>query len=163
MLTDAGVASASNCWARLESLLHHRADKARELGNVAGEQLLSELEVAENTLQRVRVPVIGRSRKKLSSHIGPMLYVGDAEVLLGLEVVEEGALGDIARRAQVIHRRRRIALGANDLQRHVENLRFGRGFMGSLRHDQPPLLGIIMLTRWYAIGRRGCRRCHLPR
>jgi hypothetical protein len=62
--------------------------------------LLSELEVAENTLQRVRVPVIWRSRKKLSGDIGPMLDGGDAEVLLGLEVVEEGALGDIARRAQ---------------------------------------------------------------
>jgi hypothetical protein len=100
MPADAGFARGSNCRARLESLLHHRADKARELGNVAGEQLLSELEVAENTLQRVRVPVIWRSRKKLSGDIGPMLDGGDAEVLLGLEVVEEGALGDIARRAQ---------------------------------------------------------------
>src|SRR5262245_31957194 len=92
-----------------------------------------------------------------------MLDGGDAQVLLGLEVVEEGALGDIARRAQVIHRRRRIALSANDLQRRVENLRFGRGFMGSWRHDQPPLLGIIILTRRYAIERRGLRWCHLPR
>jgi len=33
----------------------YRADKARELGNVALEQLLSELEVAKDALQRVCV------------------------------------------------------------------------------------------------------------
>src|SRR5215472_4983677 len=101
MPADAGFASRSNCRTRLECLLHHRAHKARELGNVACEQPFSELEVAENALQWVRVPVIRRGRKKLSGDIGPMLDGGDAEVLLALKVVEEGAFGDIARRAQV--------------------------------------------------------------
>jgi hypothetical protein len=35
MRADAGFASRSNCRARRERFLHHRADKARELGNAA--------------------------------------------------------------------------------------------------------------------------------
>src|SRR5262245_37935241 len=53
VLADAAFASGPNCRARRKGLLHHCAHKARELGNVTFEQLLSELEVAENALQRV--------------------------------------------------------------------------------------------------------------
>ena len=69
----------------LESLLHHRADQASELGNLACEQLLSELEVAENALQRVRVPVIRRGLKKLACDLGPMLAAATARSSLLLK------------------------------------------------------------------------------
>src|SRR6185503_20846608 len=49
---DAGVAGGPNCRVRRESLLHHRPDETGELGNLAREQVLPELEVTENALQR---------------------------------------------------------------------------------------------------------------
>src|SRR5262249_34912523 len=101
MPVDAGFASGSNCRARLKRLLHHCAYKARELGNVAREQLLSEIKVSEHALEWVCLTVIGCALKKLACDFGPMLGGRHRQVSLALEVVEEGAFGDIARRAQV--------------------------------------------------------------
>jgi hypothetical protein len=50
----------------------------------------------------------------------PLIQRGQGEVVLGLEVVEEAALGDASRGADVRDARRGLALGAHDLDRGVE-------------------------------------------
>ena len=120
---DAGFASRSNARARLEGFLHHRADKASELGNVAGEQLFSEVEVAEDTRKRICVQVIRSSGKKLARNLRPVAGGPDTEVFLALEVVEEGALGDPGGGAEIFDAGGCVTLGADDPQCSLQNLR----------------------------------------
>src|SRR5712675_311090 len=47
----------------------------------------------------------------------------ERELLLALEVMEEAALGQAGRAADVVDSSRRIALGADDLYRRIEQLR----------------------------------------
>jgi hypothetical protein len=60
-----------------------------------------------------------------------MIGGSDAERFLAFEVMEEGALGDAGRGAEIIHGRRRITLGADRPQRGVKDLVFG---CSSARH-----------------------------
>src|SRR5712691_10529145 len=54
-----------------------------------------------------------------------MIGGSEREVFLALEVVEEAALGQACDLANILDSRRRVSLGANDVQGRVEELLFG--------------------------------------
>ena len=60
---DTGLARLTNLGAALVDFLHHRADEAGELRNLAREHGLAKIDVAKNAVERVRAPVIGRGGK----------------------------------------------------------------------------------------------------
>src|SRR5258707_1140475 len=61
----------------------------------------------------------------LARHFPELRGRGHCQVFLALEVMEEGALGEAGRPADVIHRRRRISLRANDMHRRVQEASSG--------------------------------------
>ena len=55
--------------------------------------------------------MIGRRREQAAGRLRPVVGGGDGQILLALEVMEEGALGHAGGRAKIIDRRCRVALG----------------------------------------------------
>jgi hypothetical protein len=56
--------------------------------------------------------LIGRVGEKFFGHLAPMRGGRERKFVFGLEVVEEAPLGYAGSMADVVNRRRRIALGA---------------------------------------------------
>ena len=75
-------------------LLHHGAEQAGVFGQLALEDLAAEVDVAEQALERIRGGLVGGGGEDAGGHLAEVGGGGDAELLLGAEVVEEGALGD---------------------------------------------------------------------
>ncbi len=57
--------------------------------------------------------------------VGEMLRGGDCQFFLGLEVMEERALGELGFLANIIDGAASIAPGSEDLERGIENAGFG--------------------------------------
>ena len=71
-------------------------------------------------VERIGVGVIRRGGEKLPGPRRPVVGRRDGQVVLASEVMEEGAFGDARGLAQVIHRRRRIALCPDHMHGRVE-------------------------------------------
>src|SRR5262245_6167779 len=78
--------------------------------------------------------MIGRRCEKSVGHLRPMVGSRDREIVLALEVMEKGAFGDIARRTKIVHRGCRVALGADHIERGVENFASRRLFLLACQH-----------------------------
>src|SRR5690349_13544786 len=69
---DAVLASQPDRRVRAISLLHHCADEAGELRQLAADDLLSEIDIAEQPVQRIAMAVIGRMPEELARRLRPM-------------------------------------------------------------------------------------------
>src|SRR5580698_6490390 len=109
----------------LIGLLDDRADEASEVGQVAGQDGLAELDVGYEAAERVRGLMIGRRGEEGRYRRIPMRDRRQRQIFLALEVVEKASLGQAGRGADVLDTRCGIAFGAHDSQRRVEELRLG--------------------------------------
>lgn len=103
------------------NLLHHGADEAGELGDVAAQKLFAKIDVSQKAVQRIADFLIGRGFENLVRNGGPILSRRDRHIFFRFEVMKERALGDSRRFAKVIDRRRGIALRADHFQCRVQN------------------------------------------
>lgn len=141
---DAGGAGVADRRVRPVDLLRHGPDEAGEFGGIAVDDRLAELDIAEQAVERVVEPVVRRVREEGRGGFRPIGGGGDAERFLGLEMMEERALGDSRRLAEIIDGGRREALGPDDVPRRFEKpgagiAAFGVMFGGSrhgLKHTE---------------------------
>ena len=116
-----------------EGFLHHRAQQAGEFGRLALQQLRAEVDVGQQADPRVNGLLVGRLGEQRAGHRVPVRHRAQRQVVLGLEVVEEAALGDAGGGADVVHRGGVVALAADGLQRGAEQS--GAGIDGCFWHE----------------------------
>jgi hypothetical protein len=100
--------------------LRHCAYEAGESGEFAFDDRLAELDIAEQPVERVVVVVIRRVLEECGRRFRPIRGGGDAERFLVLKVMEESALRDCGRLAEVLDRGRRKALRTDNVPRRLE-------------------------------------------
>src|SRR5215469_3255587 len=113
MAADGGVARSPYGGMAVVGFLHHGANKAGELPHLTLQKSFPKIEIAEDPIQRINMSVVGRRREQCICHLGPVVSCCDAKIVLALEVMEEGTLGDTCRGAEIIDCGRCIALGAD--------------------------------------------------
>src|SRR6185312_12850767 len=91
MTDDAGFARAANSGVGLVGLLDHRAGKTREFYRCTAQHRLAEIEIAEQTIERVVEWVVGRCGEVGVIRLRPMIRGGDWERVLARKMMEEGA------------------------------------------------------------------------
>jgi hypothetical protein len=82
-------------------------------GDRALQKGFAELDVAQNSVERISVSVIGGACEQCAGRLRPMIGGSDRKVFLAREVMEERPFGDPGGGAQFIHRGSGIALGAD--------------------------------------------------
>jgi hypothetical protein len=102
------------------SFLHHRTEEAGELGQAAVEQGRAKIDVAEQPRPRVWQRAVGRRGEGGLGGRGEVLGGGERELFLACEMMEEAALGQPGGRADVVDGRGGVALGADHMQRRVQ-------------------------------------------
>src|ERR1039457_1104177 len=123
-------------------LLDKGAEQAGVVGQFAGEDGGAEVEVAEQAVDGVLGVVVGRGGEESSGALFPVVDGGESEIILGLEVVEEAALGDAGFAADVVDGGGGVAFGANDVEGSMEQpepglvwgLLLGRNYLGSIHN-----------------------------
>src|SRR5579862_4552858 len=154
VIEDARAAGIADGRVRCECFLHHRADQTGELGHIAFQELLAEIDIAEHAVERIGVPVIGRRRKQLAGHLRPMVCGRSAKIFLALEVMEKGALCHTGSRAKIIDGCCRIALFTHHVERGIQKTGAG---VDRLRHYEP-YRPVGMLSRLPRCARYGSAR-----
>src|SRR5277367_38065 len=109
-------------------LLHHRAHQTGEFGDFSFEDGFAEIDIAQDPVERVAVPVVWRRLEKTPRDLGPVICRGDRQSVLALEVMEERALRDAGLRAEFIDGSRRIALLADQRQGGIQQPLAGPDF-----------------------------------
>jgi len=130
VLAEAFLARGTNLRMRLIRLLDHRTQQTGELGQLTAQQRLAQFHVGEKPLDRIRQRQIGNRGEKPLGHRGEMPRCLDGQILLAGEMMEERTFGHARGRAQLIHRRGGIALGAHDLHGGIQQSCF-RGWLRS--------------------------------
>src|SRR5262249_54235995 len=120
------------------------ADQAGVLRNLAGQHGDAQVDVAENALARILARLIRRRAEQRFGHRFERLDRGNAERFLAVEMMKEAALGQAGGRADVVDRRGRIALGADDIARGGKELAAGLGAVARSDHR-------IIPTSWYVL------------
>ena len=128
VLADVAVAGGANGGMGVVGLLHHRAEEAGELRQLALKDRFAEVDIAEDAVARVGQAAIGLSLEQRVGVRREPPRRGDGAGLLACEMVEERALGEPRLGANVLDPRGRIALGTDHMDRRVEEL-----FVRSLR------------------------------
>src|SRR5690554_1161840 len=111
-------------------LLHHRSHQTGIFKALAANDRAAKFEIGQDTLQWVLGLVIGRCGEKLAGARAPEVGRRDAQRLLALKIVEERALCDAGRIAEIVDRRRRKTLLADHVTGGFEEASFrvaGRG------------------------------------
>ena len=90
---NGGTAGGAHVIGRRENFLHGRASEATDCLERSVGDRRAEVEVAEDPLEWIGVPVVAGRRKKRRGYIVPMPRRRDTELVLGGEVMEERALG----------------------------------------------------------------------
>ena len=83
-------------------LLNDRADKAGEVGQVAGQDGLAKLDVSDHAAERVRGLMIRRRGEEGRRRRIPMRDRRQRQIFLALEVMEEASLGQSGLGADVL-------------------------------------------------------------
>ena len=109
------VAGRAQRRVRCVNFLHRRADQAGVLRNLAAQHGDAQIDVAEDSVARIVLRLIGRRAEQHLSHRLELLDRGDAELFLAVEVMKEAALGKPCGLADIVDAGGRIALGANDI------------------------------------------------
>ena len=107
---DARLARGADAVAGRIGFLHHRADEAGIILGRTVEHRQPEIDMAEQTVERVVQPVVRRHLEHRPRALGPALGGGDPQRFLRREMVEEGTLGDPCRRTDFVDAGRGIAL-----------------------------------------------------
>jgi hypothetical protein len=143
---DIGVTGAADGGVGVVSFLHHGAEEAREFGDWPREDRSAEIDIAEQAIQGIRKLAIRRVAKKPLGHLRKMRRRGHGEIFLALEVMKERTLRETGRAADIVHRARRVALGADHLHRRVQQAgaRVRLGLAGDCFHIR------FIPTSWYA-------------
>ena len=111
------------------------AGVAAPLPDVAREQFLAKVHVAEQPVERLGFGMIGRLREELRGAIVPLARRRDGQVFLAGEMVEEAALGDAGGGTDVFDTRGGVAIGAHQVDGGGQQA--GSGILGSLGHASP--------------------------
>lgn len=130
MSADVFVAGLTNDGVRIVSLLNHGAQQAGKLRDLPLDNIASEVDIAQQSVQRVGGLIISCLRKEFIGHGGKMFGDGNRQLLFAFEVMKEAAFGDTRRLADVIHGGGRIAFGADNSHRRIQEL--APGFCASL-------------------------------
>ena len=157
VVADACVACRADGRGGLVTFLHHGADKAGEFRHAALQQRLAEFQIADDARQRIGMCVIGGGRKQRAGDPRPVVRRRDAKLFLAFEMVEERALGDARRSAQLVNRGGRIALGADQGQGCIQQLLPCILSGGGFRHDVLPV-NLHIPTGRYVVNRKRWRR-----
>jgi hypothetical protein len=62
--------------------LYHRAHEAGELTHRAGQNCFAKVDVAEHTVERIGIGVIGRRCEKFAGHLRPMVGSRDGQIAM---------------------------------------------------------------------------------
>ena len=157
---DVRVARGPNVGVRVVGLLDHRAEQAGELRQRALQDRDAEIHVTQQPVERVGDVLVGGGCKQTVGHRREMGRRGKRQLLLGVEVMEETALGETGGFADVFDARRRIPFGPDDVQGGVEEpdlgfvLCFGRVHCMLMSQRTAPyrLVGILSSRRRMAPG-----------
>ena len=136
MFRHAAIARRPDVRMRGIDFLDQRAHQAGVLGDLALQHRCAELDIAEQALTGIGAGGVRRGLKNRRGHRLEMLRGRDAKLLLASEVVEEAALRHARGGANIVHRRRRIAFGADNVARGVQQLgsRFGAVVRSRVHH-----------------------------
>ena len=97
--------------------LDHRPDQAGEFRHRPGQDGPAKVEIAEHPIQRVVMIVIRRRFEEPTGCRRPVIGRRHAQCFLAGKMMKEPAFGHPGGTAQVIHRRRGIALGPDHVER----------------------------------------------
>jgi hypothetical protein len=122
MAPDTPLACLAQLRMRLVHLLHHRSHQAGELGQLPLQQRFPKIDVRQQPVHWILRRVVLSLPKQPPRHEVPVLGCRQRQLCLTLEVVEEAALRQPRRLADVLHPGRCISLGSNEMQRGVQQL-----------------------------------------
>jgi hypothetical protein len=136
----------------LVSLLNHGAEQTREFVQLALQERLAKIHIAQEPIDRVGQRPIrsgGEQAVRPRREVAGRRY---RQIFLAREVMEEGALGDACAVAELLHGGPRITPGADDIHGNVQQscLRTGSGFSGW--HA-----GVDIPSGRYGVKMTGCR------
>src|SRR3546814_1988365 len=103
--------------------LFRSADEAGVIFCRSVEHRQPEIDMAEQPAQRIVEVDVRRHLEHRARAVGPALRRRDRQILLRREMMEKGPLGHARRRADLVDRRRRIALLADGGMRRRDQLR----------------------------------------
>ena len=132
MSEDAGRTGVANIGMGAVHLLRHGADETGELRKFTVDDRAAKVDIAEHTVERILVRVVGRGTKEFGRRLGPVLGRRDAHGLLALEVVKEGARGHARSLAEVADRGCGKSLAADDIAGRLEKAGSGVTAFGFL-------------------------------
>ena len=125
VFAEVRVARYADGRVRVVDLLDHRAEQAGVVRQRTLQDRDAEIHVAQQPVQRVGGALVRRRRKHRVSHGREMRRCGKRQVFLALEVMEEAAFGEFGGLTNVFDARCRVALGADDVERGVEEPHLG--------------------------------------
>ncbi len=119
---DALVAGFADGRVGLIHFLNHGSDEAGEVGQIALEDGLAEIDVGEEAVEGIGEELIGSGCEEAAGDAVPVVGGGERELFLALEVMEEAAFGEAGGLADVLDACCRVAFGADDVEGGVEQL-----------------------------------------
>src|SRR5689334_6966420 len=134
VIADRMRARIADCRMAVVGFLYHRAYETRELRHSAGQNCLAEVDVAQHAVEWILIVMIWRRCEESVGHLRPVIGGRDRQIVLALEMMKEGALGDVAGRTKIVYGRCRVALGSDHHERGVENLVSRRLLLLACRH-----------------------------
>jgi len=105
---------------RVVDFLNHGPDETCEVRQVALQNCFAEVHIRKQPLERIGQLAVGRGGEEGAGHVSPIRSRRESQVLLAFEVMEEAALGQPRRFANILNACGCIALGADDVQGRVE-------------------------------------------
>jgi hypothetical protein len=119
---DAAFARGPNLRVCVIDFLNDRSGEASEVGQAAGQNCLAEVDIGEQTLQRIGRAVVRRIGESPAGELVPMRRGGKRQVFLAFEVMEEASFGQPGFCANVLDPCRAVALEADNLERRLQEL-----------------------------------------
>ena len=155
VLADAFVAGIAEGRMGVVDLLHHGSDEAGELGQLAAEECLAEVDVAEEAIEWVGEEAVRGGGEEASCDEAPVVGCLEGEVFFAFEVMEEAAFGEFGGFTDVFDACCGVAFGADDLEGGVEELCFGVVFGVGHFHTQFQLVcGNVLVSEKMCQGSR---------
>lgn len=152
MRADSAIARLADRRMALVRLLHERAQKTRELGELSRCHPPSKLDIGEETIAGVALLPEARCFKKTARRLIPIRDRRKRRRLFIREMMKERTLAHACFATEVIDRRRGIALGAKELERRVEKTGARIAGSGSVRGPSHIVI-MIPISRYVNPGR----------
>jgi len=130
---DASIAGVAEGGVGVVDLLDHGSDQAGEVGEIALEDGLAEIDVSEEAVEWVGWTMVGGGGEELAGDFGPVVGGGEGQGFFAVEMVEEAAFGEAGGLADVFNARGGVAFGADDVEGRIKD--FGLGFVSCFGRD----------------------------